>query len=117
MLKCTLDKVKGTRRQRRELTLKIWQEEEDVAKAEEEALRQEESRRGWTPGSQRRSPTRKWAWPLCESFRWNLWEEDRHDYGPRNMKATGDLETYKTSLSGFEKGEMKGVLLQRVTKK
>lgn len=50
------------RRPRRELTLKNWEEEEDVAKTEEEAMRQEESRRGWTSRSQR-SPTRKWAWP------------------------------------------------------
>lgn len=50
-------------RQRRELTLKTWEEEEDVAKTEEEAMRQEESRRGWSSGSQQRSPTRKGEWP------------------------------------------------------
>lgn len=33
------------------------------------------------------------------------------------MKATGDLDMYKTCLRRFERGEMKGALLQRVTKK
>lgn len=47
----------------RELTLKNWEEGEDVAKTEEEAMRQKESRRRWTSGSQQKSPTRKGEWP------------------------------------------------------